>query len=281
MQLFVTGGTGFVGAHFINTAHQAGHKIIALRRPGAQPRIPLIQEPTWIEGDLLGDYDNVLQSCQCLVHFAAHSPNPPYDSFDHCFYWNVYASMRLAEQARRAGIQDYVIAGSSFEYGSPASAYERIPADAPLFPAMSYPSSKAAASIGFTAFAKTHHLRLKILRIFQVYGEGEPEGRLWPTVRRLAQSGADFDLTPGEQLRDFIPVEAVAEAFCQAIDFAELQAGQILIQNIGSGQILSVRQFVEQHWQHWQATGTVKVGAVPYRENEMMTLIPSLKSVII
>ena len=47
-------------------------------------------------------------------------------------------------------------------------------------------------------------MRLSIHRIFQVFGEGEHETRFWPSLHRAAQAGDDFEMTLGEQVRDFI-----------------------------------------------------------------------------
>ena len=56
MKIFLTGGTGFIGSHFINAMHRDGHKVVALRRKGSKPRIKLDQEPKWIEGSLDNEF---------------------------------------------------------------------------------------------------------------------------------------------------------------------------------------------------------------------------------
>jgi nucleoside-diphosphate-sugar epimerase len=76
-----------------------------------------------------------------------------------------------------------------------------------------YPTSKAAASTATIGLANTTKANLFLGRIFQVFGEGEAENRLWPSLRKAALAGEDFPMTPGEQIRDFIPVEDVAARF--------------------------------------------------------------------
>jgi nucleoside-diphosphate-sugar epimerase len=276
MKLFVTGGTGFVGSHFINAAHRAGHDIIALRRPGAQPRVPLEREPTWVEGQLDGDYREALQGCEVFVHLASHTPNPPYDTLYNCLYWNVQASIQLAEQAREQGVTRFLVAGSCFEYGRSAQRYPFIPVTAPLEPTLSYPTSKAAASVAFQGLAAQHQLSLKIYRIFQVYGEGEQANRLWPSLRTAALAGEDFPMTQGEQLRDFINVEEVAMAFVKGLDFSQTQPGEPQISHVASGQPQTLLEFAAYWWRVWGAKGRLQPGAVPYRFNEMMRLVPEV-----
>lgn len=278
MKLFVTGGTGFVGSHFINAAHQAGHAIIALRRPGAQSRVRLDREPVWVEGQLDGDHREALQGCDVLVHFASHTPNPPYDTLSNCLYWNVQSSIQLAEQARTQGVTRFLIAGSCFEYGRSAERYASIPVTAPLEPTLSYPTSKAAASIAFHGFASQHQLQLKIYRIFQVYGEGEQASRLWPSLRSAAQAGADFPMTQGEQVRDFIDVQQVALAFVKGLDFADTPPGEPIFRHVASGKPQTLLEFCSYWWRLWGAKGELLPGVVQYRYNEIMRLVPEVLS---
>jgi nucleoside-diphosphate-sugar epimerase len=279
MKLFVTGGTGFVGSHFIQQALAAGHSVTALRRPGSQPRVALDVDPDWLEGPLDGDYREHLAGVDVLVHLASHTPNPPYAPLDECLFWNVFAAMKLARQAHEAGVQRFLIAGSCFEYGRAAERVEEIETSTPLEPNLSYPTSKAAASLAFEGFARERRLQLKILRIFQVYGEGEQHTRLWPSLRTAALSGADFPMSHGEQLRDFVPVEMVAGQFIRHLDFQDTEPGHPSVHHVGSGQPQSLLQFAQHWWKHWGATGKLLPGAVPYRPNELMRLVPAPASI--
>lgn len=273
MKIFLTGGTGFVGSHFLNQALQAGHEVIALKRPGSITRVPLTSEPTWVEGALDGDYRAILKGVDALVHLASHTPNPPYDTLERCLYWNAFAALQLAQQAVDQSVKQFLVAGSCFEYGRSAETVIDVDIDTPLAPTSSYPTSKAAASVAFLGLARELSLRLKLLRIFQVFGEGEQATRLWPSLRKAAQEGRDFPMSGGAQVRDFIAVEEVARQLVQALDFTNVQAGSPLVGHIATGQPQTLLAFVQHWWQHWGATGQVQVGAVPYRANEMMRLV--------
>lgn len=272
MKIFLTGGTGFVGSHFLKQALAQGHEVIALRRPGSQPRISLSQEPIWLNGALDGDHRASLAGVDVLVHLASHTPNPPYDTLDRCLYWNVFASLQLARQAVEQGVKHFIVAGSCFEYGRSADRLGDIDIDTPLEPALSYPTSKAAASVAFLGLTRELNLHLKLLRIFQVYGEGEQATRLWPSLRTAALAGQDFPMSGGEQVRDFIPVEEVARQFIQALDFTDSLSGHPFVGHVATGQPQTLLTFVQHWWRHWGGTGQLLVGAVPYRENEIIRL---------
>ena len=276
MNIFLTGGSGFIGHHFINQAQAAGHRIIAIKRPESRLRGPVHKSPQWIEGDLSGDYQRVLEDCNVLTHLAAHSANAPYDTLENCMYWNVTQTLRLFEQAYNAGIRKFLVAGSCFEYGRSGEQYEFIPTDAPLQPTMSYPTSKAAASIMLHGWGIERSVSLKYLRVFQVYGAGESQNRFWPSLREAALSGKDFEMTEGAQIRDFTPVEMVAQKFVDELDFSNVVDGKPHFAHVGTGNPQSLASFARSCWKKWNAQGNLIFGAKPYRENEVMRFVPQI-----
>jgi UDP-glucose 4-epimerase len=278
MKIFVTGGTGFIGSYFVRQALSEGHIVMALRRSTAStPRIRLEQQPHWLDRSMDEVTAADLEGCHVLVHLAAHTGNVPYDTLANCLRWNLISPLALFEQARLAGIQRFVVAGSCFEYGKSGEQYDAIPTDAPLLPTNSYAASKAAASIALTQWAEEHHISLDILRVFHVFGEGEAETRLWPTLRRAALSGADVPMTAGEQIRDFLHVEDVAITFLvKAVEPGVPEEGARIF-NLSSGKPYTLRAFAEYWWKEWNAQGSLMFGKIPYRQSEVMHYVPGPK----
>lgn len=274
MKIFLTGGTGFIGSHFLNQALAAGHNIIALRRNSASmPRIKLEHQPLWLDLPMDQVPANKLEGCNVLVHLAAHTGNVPYDTLSNCLQWNLIAVLDLFEKARLAGIQRFIVAGSCFEYGKSGERYTEIPTNAPLEPTNSYAASKAAASIALLQWAEEHKLSLEILRVFHVFGEGEPENRFWPSLQRAALAGEDFPMTAGEQIRDFLPVEEVAEAILSRATWVDNQYFKPNVYNLTSGKACSIRSFAEHWWRFWGANGQLLPGKVSYRDGEVMRYV--------
>ena len=276
MKIALTGGTGFIGSHFLKQALDARHNVTAIRRsPSSRSRISIATTPFWLNRQLDEVSADELSGCDVLVHLAAHTGNVPYDILSNCLHWNLTAVLALFEQARLAGIRRFIVAGSCFEYGLSGERYDEIPSDASLKPTNSYAASKAAASIALRQWADEHQLSLEILRIFHVYGEGESDTRFWPSLRRAALAGDDFPMTKGEQVRDFQPVEAVASTFLKR---ATLQSFPTCsgIYNLGTGKPMSIRQFAQTLWTLWKATGHLGFGQIPYRNQEVMRYVPKV-----
>jgi nucleoside-diphosphate-sugar epimerase len=276
MKLFVTGAAGFIGSHLLNVANRRGHQVVALRRsPDRQPRIPLEREPQWLDKEISALVESDFEGCDVLIHLAAHSAYHPYDTLENCILGNVIEPIGMFRKAAAGGLLNIVAAGTCFEYGAAGERLGRIPIDAPLEPTTSYPASKAAATVAFQSLVRELGASMKMLRIFQVYGPGEAEGRLWPSLRAAALSGNDLEMTPGDQIRDFVHVSVVAEAFVDAAEEKASPAGQVDIRHVGSGKAQTVADFARKIWQETAAKGELKLGALPPRPNEAKSFMPA------
>ena len=75
--IFVTGGTGFLGAYIIQCLVQRGHQVRALRRPSA--KLPFFipdaiwQKVSWVEGDVLDvvALEEGMEGADAVIHAAA------------------------------------------------------------------------------------------------------------------------------------------------------------------------------------------------------------------
>ena len=272
MRLFVTGATGFVGSCFVRHAIAAGHQIVATRRQQREPVGPTGVE--WLDVALDAVGASHLAGCDALIHFAAVGVSPKQASRRELTHWNVAVPQLLLEAAHSIGMRRVVVAGSFAEYGRSAERYDLIPADAPLLPTTSYASSKAACFATCHATGIELGFELCYLRIFSAFGDGQFESNFWPSLRNAALAGKDFPMTGGEQVRDFVDVNEVAKAFLHAATRLDVQPGQPLVRNVGSGRPVTMRDFAETWWRRWNARGTLLIGALPYRPNEVMRFAP-------
>jgi len=214
-----------------------------------------------------------------MLHLAAHTAQPPYDTLENCLLYNMIQPLALFDKALIAGVGKFVVAGSCFEYGLSAERYDFVLPSAPLEPTQAYPASKAAASIAFIQWALKNNGSLAIQRIIHVYGEGEEPSRLYPSLMTAAKNNEDFPMSEGQQVRGFVPVEAVARAFIQECEcLASNAEASVSACNLCSGNPQTILQFARSIWNTHEAQGWLLLGTLPYREREVLRHVPELES---
>jgi UDP-glucose 4-epimerase len=274
--LLVTGATGFVGRAFLRACALRQWPVLAVTRKPPSSTDICLPGITWAVSELDRIPGSILASCSALVHLAAAGVSDGHGDWSECFSVNVNQSQALWRAAVAAGIRRFLICGSCFEYGRVGERYEKIPPTADLEPVTAYGSSKAAATVLAMGLAATESLQLTVLRPFQVYGEGEAPHRFWSSLRHAALNGNDFPMTAGEQIRDFINVDFVAEKLADHLANPPPQAGHPVIHNIGTGKGRSLKEFAQNEWERFQATGRLKVGARPMRMGEILRYVPEI-----
>ena len=151
LKLAVTGGTGFVGSHLIDSALAAGHRVSALTRRLQPPRAGI----NWVDGDL-GDRDaltRLIEGADAVIHVAGLLSAAKDAEFERA---NVVGTLATLAAATAAGTRRFVFVSS-------LAARE---------PALSmYGGSKARAE----EIVRESGLDWSIVRPPAVYGPGDRE----------------------------------------------------------------------------------------------------------
>jgi len=277
MRILLTGGTGFIGGHTLQRLAAAGHEVVAVHRRTAAPDSN--DAAIWVPSCLgRPDWERILDafagSPEVLVHLATYGVDPRMADWENCFQWNVSHALDFWRAAVRHGVRRIVTCGTCFEYGAACDRHDFVPATTAPEPLGPYAASKAAATMALHGVAASLRVEGLVLRPCVVFGEGEAPHRLWPALRQAALEGRDFPMTSGLQVRDFVPVEKVAEALVAGVTRSDLTGGRVLIENIGTGEPRTVRDFATEWWSHWGATGRLLIGSLPDRPGETRRMVP-------
>ncbi|NGZ05834.1 MAG: NAD(P)-dependent oxidoreductase [Magnetococcales bacterium] len=265
MKIAITGATGFIGRHLVAALQPRGHVLILMVRP--ESVIPeSFHHHTLVPLDLHAPPDRLfdrLGQPDLLIHLA-WSGLPNYRSLHH-FETELPAQYAFLKSWITAGLPRLLVTGTCFEYGMQSGALNEA---CPTRPDNPYGFAKDQLRQQLQFLQRSHSFHLTWTRLFYLYGPGQGDNALLSQLRRAVKEGASqFNMSGGEQLRDYLPAETVAERLASLALTADCRHGVI---NLASGQPISVRRLVEQWLQKEGWSIALNLGHYPYPDHEPM-----------
>ena len=248
IKVALTGATGFIGRHVLAELNSHdGVEVIAVARE-LQEGDPEITNGRWVQMDICKPPANAFEalgSPDILIHLAWHGL-PNYRSLHH-FEAELPTQYAFLKQLVQQGLKSVVVAGTCFEYGMQSGPLAE---EIETRPANPYGFAKDTLRKQLKYLQALHPFNLTWERLFYMYGDGQPNSSLIPQLKKAVERGDKvFNMSGGEQLRDYLPVTAVAEKMV-SLALKQQNIGTI---NICSGKPISVRNLVEK-WirdEHW------------------------------
>ncbi|HME82037.1 MAG TPA: NAD(P)-dependent oxidoreductase [Candidatus Eremiobacteraceae bacterium] len=203
--LAITGPTSFVGRHVLSALADEPYDVLAVCR---HPDATLAPHARWLALDLLDD-DAVgalfaAEKPAHLLHLAWCAGSPHYRTDPANLAWartsGVIGDAFFAHGGRRA-----VLAGTSAEHQAAGAR-------------SLYAESKAQAAQAMSAHARSRERRFAWGRIFVPYGPFDAAFRLVPSLIDALLGGRVARCSPGTQVRDFVHVADVANAFVRLLE---------------------------------------------------------------
>ena len=264
MKVLVTGATGFVGRHLVAALLGRGYSVRAVARDAQKAAgMPWINDVEFVSADIHAadlDIGALTEGVDALAHLAWPGL-PNYRALFH-FEHNLMADYRFIKGAVEAGVKQVLVTGTCFEYGMQSGPLSEQSDAQPTNP---YGLAKHTLYLFLQNLQQEHPFTLQWARLFYLHGAGQNPNSLLAALDRAIDAGdATFNMSAGEQLRDFLAIETAAAhlaAILQKRDFD----GTI---NCASGQPVSVRALVEQRVRERGATIGLNLGHYPYPTHE-------------
>ncbi|WP_276357812.1 UDP-glucose 4-epimerase GalE [Cohnella caldifontis] len=263
MAVLVTGGAGYIGSHTTAALLEKGEEVVVVDNLYQGHREAVLGGKLY-EGDLRDEAflsrvfaENDIDG---VIHFAANSlVGESMKDPGKYYHNNVYGTLCLLEQMKKAGVSRIVFSSTAATYGEP----ERVPIDEydRTVPTNAYGETKLAMEKMIRWFDAAHGIRSVSLRYFNAAGahdsgrigeDHRPESHLIPLVLQvplgqratISVFGDDYPTEDGTCVRDYIHVGDLSDAHLLALE--RLRAGgESAVYNLGSGRGYSVRQVVD------------------------------------
>src|SRR4051812_12519867 len=258
MNVFVTGGAGYIGSVCTEELLNAGHSVTVYdnltegHRAAVDDRARFILGRPEQEGDLLNAVKQTHPDA--ILHFAAsalvgESMTDP----GKYFHNNVCNGLRLLEAAVAANVKKFVFSSTCATYGPP----DRVPMteDLPQRPINPYGESKLMFEKALIWYQQIYKLEFIAFRYFNAAGASEKFGEhhriethLIPNVLQVALGqkthveiyGTDYSTPEGGCIRNYINIKDRAQAHTRG-----WQPGLSAFFNLGNGDGYSVKEVTQ------------------------------------
>jgi nucleoside-diphosphate-sugar epimerase len=280
-RVLVSGAGGFIGRWSVPALLKRGYEVHAVLSEGSRERSASAQlaGAELHHSNLLdpGAVDRLLTAVRPthLLHFAwIATPNLYWTSSEN-FSW-VAASLYLVRAFHRNSGSRAVVAGSCAEYDWSRVDVCREDAS-PLAGSAGgatapYAVCKLALQQLLASYGAHEGLSIAWGRIFALFGPGEHPHRLVASVVRSLLLNQEARCSHGRQVRNFLHVADVGEAFAALLD-SPLQ-GPV---NIGSTERTSIAALVERIAKRAGRADLVRLGARASSANEPAVLVPDVR----
>ncbi len=162
------------------------------------------------------------------------------------------------------GLKDLTITGTCLEYGFVEGCLsESMKTD----PSVSYAIAKDSLQKFLSQLQKVQHFSFKWIRLFYMYGIGQNPNSLFSQLDKAIEQGQKiFNMSGGEQLRDYLPVGKAAEHIVKIAMQNEVTG----IINCCSGEPVSIKELVRKYLTEKGQHLELNLGYHPYTDYEPM-----------
>ncbi|MEO7311345.1 MAG: NAD(P)-dependent oxidoreductase [Chitinophagaceae bacterium] len=270
MKILVTGATGFIGRYVVNELLQNTSCNIVIATRSQNPELAWMATGRLV--CLQFDFENLADSVDYFDYFqrpeiCIHLAWPGLPNYKAPFHLveNLPQQYHFLKNLVVNGLKRLTVTGTCFEYGMQEGCLSE---NLPAHPDNAYAQAKYQLYLLLTALQQEYPFQLNWLRLFYMYGRGQNAKSLFSQLEAALERGdADFNMSGGEQERDFLPVETVAKNIVQTA-LADREAGLV---NCCSGQPVKVKDWVAAYLEQHNAFIKLNLGFYPYADYEPMS----------
>jgi dTDP-6-deoxy-L-talose 4-dehydrogenase (NAD+) len=272
-KVIVTGATGFIGRHLIPLLINKKYKVIAIVRDIEKSKnFDWFKDVHFKQLDFYKDTLNLEEyNNHGLIHLAWEGLPNYKDNFH--YEVNLQRDYEFIKSMIKNGVSQVFISGSCAEYGMQNGA---ISSSANTYPNTSYAIAKDSLRKFLQLLSNESPYTLQWARLFYMYGEGQnPNSILAQLDSAIDKKMTKFNMSGGEQIRDYMHVEDVAKSILKI--YESKKDG---VFNICSGKPITIKNLVEQHIKKRGAKIELNLGHYPYTDFEPHEFwgIPDIKS---
>jgi nucleoside-diphosphate-sugar epimerase len=272
-KILVTGASGFLGSWVLQTLNTQDYHVLGLARKNSNlwrlsnlSSIPIIRKDE-------ADWGSVIRDEKPSIVIAldwSGVDNKSHDKEEQIK--NISRTVAVAQSCLESGVKTFIGFGSQAEIG---------PTEGIIFedtsgnPTTNYGKAKVELRKRLFALFDKTQIDFKWVRIFSTYGPLDTTQWFIPSAVHDLVSKKNFSMTFGEQSWNYLHAHDFANGVCSLIKSEKISG----IINIGNNQQITILETSKIIAGYLGLSHAIKIGAVPYRDDQVMTLHPDVSKI--
>jgi dTDP-6-deoxy-L-talose 4-dehydrogenase (NAD+) len=269
MKVLVTGASGFIGSHVVRYLLSRNHSVLATSRDEIKAQqMDWYNEVKYLPFDISNYSTNknlfsYFEKPDVMIHLAWDGLSNFLDMIHIDKF--LFSHYQFLKNYIETGGDHIVVSGTCLEYGMQSG---ELSEDMIPMPDCAYAVAKDSLRRFIVELQKKQKsLTFQWIRLFYMYGEGQNIKAIIPQLENTVKNGGDvFNMSGGKQLRDYLPINRVAEY----ISKVALQKEITGVINCCNGTPISIRTLIEDNLKKNSYAIDLNLGYYPYPTYEPM-----------
>lgn len=264
-KILVTGGNGYLGSHLVKALKSKGAKVFIVSKNAV--------ETDYSHNVDLSNFENlnkIIVKIQpdIVYHLAANiSRERDFSIFEEMLNDNVLGTFNLIKALQNTKYQHFIFTSTSEIYGNNESPFHENQIPNPVSP---YSLTKVMAENLIKTNLTQIQKNYTILRLFNFFGENMSESFFITQLINTLRRNENFDMTLGEQSRDFLYIDDVISAMVLSAENTNAQNETL---NVCRGKGDKINELAKTVAIKMGKIENLKLGVLPYRNNEIWEMI--------
>ena len=270
-KILITGSTGFIGKHLVEKLFNEGHTILEITRNKTKSSELFGDMTSKIEVNDISFGNKIIEfDPNVVVHLASYlTSSDNWDDVEKLIESNILFLSKLLNIVSKLNLDLFINTGTSAEY---------FKGDDEFNPAYFYAATKTASRSILNYYSNAYNFKQSTVVPYTIYGGNDSSKKIIDLIFESIETEKKLDLSPGEQVLDFIHIDDVVSFYQHLIKHKKKISNKTNFK-LGTGighdlqQVSSIIESVTNK------KTNINWGGKEYRQSDVMYAVANLNAI--
>jgi nucleoside-diphosphate-sugar epimerase len=270
-KILLTGSTGFVGKHLAPKLINEGYEILEITRDISKSNSLFNSTTLKLHVDDINFKDKIIEfNPNIVIHLASYlTYSDNWDDVNKLLETNIIFLSKILDAISNLKIELFINTGTFAEY---------FKGDDELLPAYFYAATKTASRSLVDYYANTYNFKQTTIVPYTIYGGIDVQKKIIDLLYESTLKVQPIDLSPGDQVLDFIHIDDVTDFYILAIKNINKLPKKVVFK-LGTGLGHNLKQMATFIEEITNKKTNINWGGKEYRKSDVMYAVSNSSKV--